>query len=135
MDIALNTRQAIVALEQAMRANPDIQVEFEVKHYFAHGTYTKELYIPAGVVLTGKIHRNSCINILSKGKMRVISDEGQYDIEAPYVFVSGPDVKKAGYALEDSIWINVFPWNGADTPEQIEEAVTIKDDYLLEVTP
>jgi hypothetical protein len=123
-------RDNIVALEGEMLKLP--QAELETNHYFAHGTYTRELKIPAGVLITGKIHRNSCINILTKGRIRVVTEEDDYDIEAPYVFVSGPGIKKAGYALEDSIWINVFPWDGkADVP-QIESEVTLPNyDHLI----
>lgn len=116
------TRKNIYALEDALLALP--QFDFEVKHYFAKGTYTRELLIPAGVALTGKIHIHSCINIILKGKIRVVSDEGTYDIEAPHVFVSGPHVKKAGIALEDTIWINVFPWDGDENPEEVVNALT-----------
>ena len=108
------------------------QIELHVEHYFAHGTYTRELYLPQGAVLTGKIHRHSCINMLTKGKMRVVTDEGEYDIEAPYTFVSGSGVKKAGYAIEDSIWINVHPWDGEADLEQLEQQVIIPSYEALE---
>lgn len=116
-------REGVALLEQAiMGLEP---VDMPVKHHFAHGTYTRELFIPEGTVATGKIHRHSCINILAKGRIKVVSDEGTIELSAPYVFVSGSDVKKAVYALEDSVWINVHPWNGEDSLEQIEEKVII----------
>lgn len=107
-----------------------IQAELEPRnlaeyHYFAHGTYTRELHIPAGTVLTGKIHRHSCINILSKGEIAVVTDEGEYRLKAPHTFVSGPGVKKAGYAVTDSIWINVHPWDGEPDLEAVEHEVII----------
>jgi quercetin dioxygenase-like cupin family protein len=111
----------IMELETAMKAME--QVEIETKHYFANGTYTREVYVPAGAVITGEIHRYSCINIVSKGRIKVVSDEGEYEISAPYTFVSGPNVKKAGYALEDTVWINVFPWDGYQTSEEVKQSV------------
>jgi len=120
-------RDLMASLEAAIvRELPP--VELEEKHYFAHGTYTRELHIPKGTVLTGKIHRESCINILSKGKLKVVTDEGEYEVEAPHTFVSGPGVKKAGFALEDSIWINVHPWDGEANEsalEAIEDSVIV----------
>ena len=123
------TRETITALENEIRSLPE--VDMPVRHFFAHGTYTRELTIPAGTALTGKVHRYSCINILTKGRIRVVSDEGVYDLEAPYVFVSGPDVKKAGYAIEESIWINVHPWDGEMNLEQIEDQVIIPEQTRL----
>ena len=108
------------------------QVELETNHYFADGTYTRELMIPAGTVLTGKIHRYSCINILVKGKIKVVTSEDEYDIEAPYTFVSGPGVRKAGYVIEDAIWINVHPWDGNMNLEQIEQQVVVPSNDKLE---
>lgn len=120
-------RDRMAGLESAiLRELP--AVELVEKHHFAHGTYTRELHIPKGTVLTGKIHRHSCINILSKGKIKVVTDEGEYEIEAPHTFVSGPGVKKAGFALEDSIWINVHPWDGESNEEALE---AIEDQVIV----
>lgn len=124
-------REKMNSLEKSIYEELD-RVELEEKHYFAQGTYTRELHIPEGTVLTGKIHKHSCINILSKGKIKVVTDEGTYDIEAPYTFVSGPGVKKAGFALEDSVWINVHPWNGEDDLEELERRVIIPSYEALE---
>ena len=64
--------------------------------------------------------------------MAVVTDEGEYQIDAPHTFVSGPGVKKAGYALEDSIWINVHPWEGEEDLDMIEEAVIVPSYEALE---
>lgn len=104
----------------------------ELREHFAHGTYTRELLMPKGTCLTGKIHRYSCINIVSLGSIRCVTDEGEYIVEAPHIFVSGDNVCKAIYAVEDSILINVHPWNGEDTPEQIEEKLIFPVSALLE---
>ena len=123
-DLSIN-RQKICDLEDKLLEFP--QVELDVKHYFAHGTYTRVLTIPKDTILTGKIHRHSCINIIAQGKIMAVSDEGEYEIQAPHIFVSGANVKKAGYTLEDTIWVNVHPWNGLDNLEEIEETLIISD--------
>ncbi len=97
------------------------QLEMKTEHFFAHGTYTRVLHLPKDTILTGKIHRHSCVNIISKGRIKVATDDGDFEICAPHVFVSGPGVKKAGYTLEDTIWINVHPWEGEEDLEQIEQ--------------
>ena len=122
-------KDKLFALEKQIKEELE-EIELEVEHHYAEGTYTRVLKIPKGVVLTGKIHRYSCVNILAQGKIRVVTDEGHYDLEAPYVFVSGPLVKKAGYALEDTIWINVHPWDGEMNLEQIENEVIVPPDQL-----
>ncbi len=123
LDLVNPVRGQIVALETELLKHE--QIELETLHHYAHGTYTRELRIPKGCVITGKIHRHSCINILAKGKIRVVTEEDDYDIEAPFTFVSGAGIKKAAYVLEDAVWINVHPWNGTDNLEQIEHEVIV----------
>lgn len=121
-------RAKMEALEAHILQMP--QIEWDCEHLFAHGTYTRVLHIPKGAVLTGHIHRESCINIIPTGHIVVATDEGNKEIKGPAWFVSGPGVKKAGYALEDTIWINVLP--NADEErdvELIEERVLYKDGY------
>lgn len=132
-DVAINHehKRKMEELEKSILENLE-PVELETKHYFAHGTYTRELFIPAGTVLTGKIHRHDCINIISKGKIVAITDEGRFEIEAPHTFVSGSGVKKAGYAVEDTIWINVHPWDGPEDLELIENEMIVPSYEALE---
>ena len=128
----IEVRRSINELEKAiLECLPP--VDMETKHYYAEGTYTRELHIPKGTVLTGKIHRHSCINILLKGKIKVITEEDEYELEAPHVFVSGAGIKKAGFALEDTVWINVHPWNGEDELDEIENKVIVPSFEELEM--
>ena len=87
--------------------------------------------MPKGTVLTGKIHKHSCINIIAKGKIAVVTDEGEKIIEAPYTFVSGSNVKKVGAVLEDTVWINVHPWIGEEDIKMIEAELMVKEGELL----
>ena len=68
-------KHAISELQAEMLTMP--QVECEVFHHFAEGTYTRELHIPAGTTLVGKIHLHSTINILAKGRIAVVTDDGK----------------------------------------------------------
>jgi len=133
-ELAIKHRAAMADLEAAIIGCLEPR-ELEVKHYFAHGTYTRELLIPKDTILTGKIHRHSCINIITKGKIVAVTDEGRFEISAPHVFVSGPGVKKAGYTLEDTIWLNVHPWFGEPDLEQIEREVIAPSYESLEAQP
>ena len=121
---SMTRRETIEALEAVMLESGKT-IDLETRHHFAKGTYTRELLIPAGVVLTGKIHRHSCINILAKGTI-VVTDGGvEREISAPYTFVSPPGAKKAGFALTDVVWINVHPWTGAADLNLIEQQVIV----------
>lgn len=96
------------ALEQAIADNCE-PAALEETHHFADGIYGRELFIPAGTVLTGKIHRHSTLNLLIQGDITVTTPDGMKRIQAPAVFVSPPGTKKAGYAHTDTRWVNVHP--------------------------
>ena len=119
-------RQHLARLEQAMIATGKT-IDLPVSHYFAHGTYVRELFIPAGTVLTGKIHRYSCVNVLSSGCVKVITDEGEATIRAPHTFVTGGNVKKAIAALEDSTFLNIHPWDGKMNLAELENYLIISE--------
>jgi hypothetical protein len=100
-------RSKILALEAAMLAMPERQVQLEVIHHFAPGVYMRELRIPKGTTLTGKIHKTEHLNILSQGKLEVLTEDGVKLLSASTVIKSQPGIKRVGHAHEDSVWITV----------------------------
>lgn len=113
VDLPANpTYEQLKALEGEIAKLPT--AECPVEHHFADGIYGREMFIPAGTVLTGKIHRHSTLNILIQGDITVTTPEGMRRIQAPAVFVSPPYTKKAGFAHTDVRWINVHPTKFTD---------------------
>lgn len=99
-------RAEIVALESVMLKMTSSLIHIEPKHYFAPGLYLREIFIPKGVTLTGKIHKTEHLCILSKGRVSVYTEDGIKEIEASTVVPSLPGTKRVMYAHEDSVWIN-----------------------------
>lgn len=83
------------------------QINLFVKHHFSKDVYARELHIPKGVTLTGKIHKFENLNILIKGKIKVLIDNTIQIVEAPFIVVSPAGTKRIAYALEDCIWITI----------------------------
>lgn len=102
------TYQELRALEIQILENCE-QTECPVTHHWADGIYGREMFIPAGTVLTGKIHRFATLNFLMQGEITVTTPDGMRRIKAPAIFTSEPGCKKAGYAHTDVIWVNVHP--------------------------
>jgi hypothetical protein len=116
-------RDDIVLLEQAMLDLPQevlVDLKDSTIHHFAPGVYVRELRIPAGTVLTGKIHRYEIMNILVSGTIRVTTDRGIEELTGPMIFNSAAGSKKAGFALTDVVWLNVHPTESTDL-EEIED--------------
>lgn len=105
------------------------QLELPVEHHHAGNVYGRELFIPEGVVIVGKIHKLPCVNIIAEGTVRVISEQGTFDITAPYVFVSPAGTKRAIYAVTDATWVTCHPY---DPDEDLEQQLIAPTFDMLE---
>ena len=85
----------------------EVQVDCPVKHYQVDGVYVRSMFIPAGTLLTGKIHNFENIAILAQGTIRISNGTESYVISAPHVMVDKPGVKRIGYAETDVTFITV----------------------------
>ena len=94
----------------------------KITHYFAPGVYAREMWMPAGCLITGKIHKTSHLNMLSQGRVTVSNKGESVTYEAPYTFVSPVGTKRAIYAHEDSTWTTIHPTE-LETPEEIESEI------------
>lgn len=84
------------------------QVDCPLRHAFAPGVYIREIFMPAGTFVIGKIHKTEHFNIILKGKFALVGDGGHFDvIEAPCTFKSGVGVSKALFIYEDCTWQTV----------------------------
>lgn len=97
-----STRQKIEIIEWIIANEMDnIADELPVNHYVHGGMYYREMSIPQGVVLTGKIHLVDHIFILLKGELSIMTDDGIKRIIAPCQFPVRAGIKKIGYAHSD----------------------------------
>lgn len=85
-----------------------------VKHYFTPQddkfrcfTYAREMTIPKGTVIIGKLHRHKHLNIISKGSVSVATEHGPKHYTAPCTFISELGTKRAVYAQEDTVWTTI----------------------------
>jgi len=140
--VTLERRASVSFLEKFIKENvktevlPDAIPLCSLKHYFAPpideygcGTYARELSMPAGIVLTGKIHRHSHITIVSQGHFILVSENGRQEIKAPHTFVSPVGAKRAFYVLEDTVLttIHLTKHLSEDELEDIEAEVIAPD--------
>jgi hypothetical protein len=113
-------RQDILTVQQGIQklvSDGEVESTLEnctLTHYFSpkdekYGccTYAREMFIPKGTLIIGKIHRHQHLNFISKGKVKVVTEFGTKYIEAPHTFVSEVGLKRAVYAEEDTLWTTV----------------------------
>ena len=106
-------RTKIMQIEEVIRCLP-CQMELQPTHYFSKGIYARELFIPAGVILTGKIHKTEHINIISQGDISVLTEEGIQRIRAPFTMVVKPGIKRVGFTHEDTVWTTIHATEETD---------------------
>jgi hypothetical protein len=78
-----------------------------LKHSFSDGIYVREIFIPAGTVLVGKIHKHDHPNFLMSGTVEVVTEFGSERIEAPRSMISKSGTKRVVHAITDTVWITV----------------------------
>jgi hypothetical protein len=111
-------REKVEQLEEMLQAyDPAV---LPITHHFADGIYAREMFIPAGAVLTGAVHKTTHMCILSKGHVRVATEDGPVELIAPATLIAQPGAKRAIYALEDSVWTNIHATNETDLDKIVE---------------
>lgn len=119
-------------LEAAMLANFPV-VDCPLTHIFTDGMYVREIFMPAGSLVTSKIHKTEHPFVLSKGVLLVSIDKGEWvEMSAPFTGITKPGTRRVAYILEDVIW-TTFHTNPDDLRdlEEIEDMVIEKYDNLL----
>lgn len=137
-DVIVNdSRSKILEVEAIMRSVEGADVGgvelLELKHLFSDGIYMRQMTIPKGVALVGKIHKYAHPSILAKGKIEIFTEDGGVEVlEAPMSIISKEGTKRVGNALEETVWITVHhnPKNITDL-KQLEDIVISKsyEDY------
>jgi hypothetical protein len=120
-------RNKVFAAEALMKEMPSAIHLTKLVHYFAPGIYARELHIPAGITLTGKIHKYPQLNILSKGKISVLTEDGIKEVEAPFTVVSPAGTKRIAYAHTDCVWTTILNTDETNINE-IEKLFTVDNE-------
>lgn len=131
-------RERLAAATKMLSALP--QVEIVMRHYFADGVYAREGDIPKGAMFAGRVHLKAQVNIISRGAVMVLTEDGPIEMRAPFTMVSPPGAQRAAIALEDTTWTTIIAADETD-PDAIfnkyttptYEAFEVVRDELLKI--
>jgi len=115
-------RDQVTLIEDEMRKHP--RIEIPMRHYFSPGVYAREITIPAGTLLTGRIHKYEQLNILSSGEISVLTEEGMKRVKAPFTIVSPAGTKRIAFAHTECVWTTILGTDETD-PDKIEQLFTV----------
>ncbi len=107
-------------------------VDVPVVNHFAPGVYAREMQIPAGVMLTGKIHKTQHLNIVL-GDITVFNDEdgSAKRITGHAIFSSQPGTRRAGFAHANTSWTTIHPTDETDVAKIEDQVIEKYDNPLL----
>lgn len=128
----IEKRDEILRLEEFIKKIPGAvegdSDQCPLKHSFTDGFYVREIFIPKGFLVVGKLHKHSHPNFLMSGEVTVYTEhKGTERIKGPCSMISEPGTKRVVYAHEDTVWVTVHlnPSNTKDL-EKIESEVIAK---------
>ena len=128
--LQVNPRSAVQVVEVEMLKRP--QLNLPLRHFFAPGVYAREVFIPAGTLVTSKIHKYADLNIMSQGVMDVLIGDQITRVQAPFTIVTPPGTKRIAYAWTDCVWTTVFGTDITD-PDEAEDyfSCSSEEEYLI----
>lgn len=103
-------KENILNFEQALLNLPaEHKIDVSIKNYHTeNGLYAREMHMPKNTMLSGAIHKYDHLCILNIGRITVIDEfEGKRELTAPMIFVSKAGVKRAFFAMENTIFTTV----------------------------
>lgn len=90
-------------------------------HSFADGIYVREMLLPAGTIVVGKIHKHSHPNFILTGDVTVYTEDGGVErLQAPQSIISPAGTKRVVYAHENTVWITVHKTDETDTDKVVD---------------
>lgn len=127
---------AIFTMQKILEDTGDY-VEMPLRHFFAPGVCLREITMPAGSFVVGKMHKTTHLNIITKGDVSVMGADGipmRYTVgDHPIVFISYAGVKKVLYNHEDTVWMVPHVTEETDL-DKLEAEVIIPDNQLRDDT-
>jgi len=100
-DVAPPSRAKLMQLQAAVAELPP--AETPLRHYFAGGIYAREMTIPAGVVVVGKIHKHDHLLMVSRGDVSVLTESGVKRIQGPCMLIGKAGIKRAAFAHSETV--------------------------------
>lgn len=136
-------RVRIAKLTRDMLALPGDKTDLPVEHEFIDGMYVRRLFIPKGTLLTGKVHKKACVNVVEKGDISILTETGSRRVTAGFTGISQPGIQKVGFAHEDTVFVNIFRTDetdadkaeevlACDTYEEFERLAISSDALVIE---
>ncbi len=100
---------------------------YPLKHTFCGGLYVREISIPAGHIVMGKIHKYDHPHFITKGRVTIFSEEnGIEELSAGCTMKSMAGIKRFLVTHEDTVWTTLHITDET-VPEAAVDSLTVKN--------
>jgi hypothetical protein len=121
-------RQRVERLEDAIAQMPP--AECPTRSLFAPGVYMREMTVPKGVTATGAVHKTEHMTVIV-GHCLLTTEDGVREHKGHAVVVSKPGIKRAIFAIDETVVMTIHPTEETDLDKLCELLTESKADELL----
>lgn len=130
-----NIEDSIDKFEAILLQNGE-PVDCPLTHTFVPGMYIREIFMPAGTIVTSLIHLTEHPYFILKGKVNVFSEnDATQFLEAGHSGITKPNTRRVLNVVEDTVWVTCHPTDiqpKDSTTESIEEAVNLIGEKIID---
>jgi hypothetical protein len=141
LQTALQRRDWICGLQETLMQISEFQAgdrpDCPLVHNFAGGMYVREIFIPANMMIVGKIHKHTHPNFLMEGDVSIITEDGGLmRMSGPQSIMSPAGCKRALFTHTPTWWITVHlnPNGHTEFTQDFEDEIIAKDFVELEAS-
>ena len=96
------------------------------EHVFHGGMYCRQVWRPAGTMIIGKVHKKEHFYMVVTGTVLITTDQGAFELTAPYLLASKPGTQRAVYAVTDALCMTFHRVDSTDL-EEVENDLVEQD--------
>jgi hypothetical protein len=126
----IKSRDEVIDVVENIIANQP-QVECPVTHRFTPNMYIREVFVPAGTILTSEIHKEEHPHVLSLGKITMWDGEGgEITVSAPYCGITKANARRV-VLVHDNCIFTTFHVTQATNVEDAEKDIFVEYENVL----
>jgi hypothetical protein len=126
----IKSRDEVIDIVENIIANQP-QVECPVTHRFTPNMYIREVFVPAGTILTSEIHKEEHPHVLSLGKITMWDGEGgEITVSAPYCGITKANARRV-VLVHDNCIFTTFHVTQATNVEDAEKDIFVEYENVL----
>jgi hypothetical protein len=121
-------KSQMVTVDGAVLHHTDeMQETMPLKHHIKDGIYTREIFMPKGMLVLSFIHKVNHPSFFLSGEMSIITDKAEIKrIKAPMVVQTEIGTQRVAYMHEDCVWVCTYRTD-ASTVEEAEKELFTED--------